>query len=143
VNAEDPAVLWGFIERYVPGASPDAMPLLDRLVGYAIRYYADFVRPLKEYRAPTEVERAALTELSAALAAMPPDTDAEALQTEIYEIGKRHPFETLRDWFRAQYEVLLGQSQGPRMGSFIALYGIAESRDLIDRALSGQDLGAA
>lgn len=143
VNAAEPSVLWGFIERYVPGATPDAMPFLDRLVGYAIRYYTDFVRPTKSYRAPTDVERAALADLGEALAALPADADGETIQTEVYEIGKRHAFENLRDWFRAQYEVLLGQSQGPRMGSFIALYGVAETRELIDRALAGDDLSAA
>lgn len=138
VNAEEPSVLWGFIERYAPAASPEKMPLLDRLVGYAIRYYADFVRPTKNYRAPTDVERAALTDLAEALASMPEDAKAETIQTEVYEIGKRHAFENLREWFRAQYEVLLGQSQGPRMGSFIALYGVAESRKLIEDALAGK-----
>jgi len=139
-NTQDPAVLWGFISRYVPDATPETSPLLDRLVGHALAYYRDFVAPRKSYRAPSDVERAALTELDAALAALPADADAEAIQTEIYEIGKEHAFENLRDWFRALYEVLCGQSQGPRFGSFVALYGIAETRELIRRALAGEDL---
>ena len=73
---------------------------------------------------------------------LPADADAETIQTEVYEVGKRHPFESLRDWFRALYEILLGQSQGPRMGSFIALYGLKETVALIDRALAGEDLAA-
>ena len=141
-HAEDKAVIWGYVARYAPGASPDANPLLDRLVGYAVRYYQDFVRPAKTYRAPTEVERAALEELKAALQNTAAGTSAEDLQTEVYEIGKRHPFENLRDWFKALYEVLLGQSQGPRFGSFVALYGIAETATLIDKALKGEDLAA-
>ncbi len=141
-NTEDPAVLWGFIARYVPGAAPESAPILDELVGHALTYYRDMVKPAKAYRAPAPHERAALDDLRAVLAAIPAGTEAEAIQTEVYEVGKRHPFETLRDWFRALYEILLGQSQGPRMGSFIALYGLAETVALIDRVLAGEDLAA-
>ncbi|MDE0051682.1 MAG: lysine--tRNA ligase [Rhodospirillales bacterium] len=141
-NTEDPAVLWGFISRYVPGAAPETAPILDQLVGHALIYYRDVVKPTKAYRAPRAEERSALDDLRAALAALPADADAETIQTEVYEVGKRHPFESLRDWFRALYEILLGQSQGPRMGSFIALYGLEETVALIDRALAGEDLAA-
>jgi len=141
-HSEDKAVLWGFISRYAPGADPEQMPLLDRLVGHAITYYRDFVKPTRRFRAPDDRERAALEELAEALAALPTDAAAEAIQTEIYEVGKRHGFENLRDWFRALYEILLGQSQGPRMGSFVALYGVAETVALIRRALDGADLAA-
>jgi lysyl-tRNA synthetase class 1 len=137
-HAEDDAVLWGFISRYKPGTTKESSPLLARLVGYTLNYYRDFVRPAKHYRAPTEIERAAFTELADALARLPADADAETFQTEVYEVGKRHEFAELRDWFKALYEVLFGQSQGPRMGSFIALYGRAETIDLIRRALAGE-----
>jgi lysyl-tRNA synthetase class 1 len=139
-NAEDRQVLWGFIRRYVPDATPENHPILDRLAGYAVAYYQDVVKPTKRYRAPDATERAALEELAAVLEAMPEGASAEDLQSEVYEIGKRHGFESLRDWFRALYEVLLGQSQGPRMGSFIALYGVPETIALIRRALAGEDL---
>ena len=142
-NTEDKSVLWGFIARYAPDASPEQHPILDRLVGYALAYYRDFVKPNKRYRVPDESERIALEDLALSLEAMPEDTSAEAIQTEVYEIGKRHGFSELRLWFKALYEVLLGQSRGPRMGSFIALYGIAETAALIRRALAGEDLGAA
>jgi lysyl-tRNA synthetase class 1 len=141
-NAEDPAVLWGFISRYAPEATPANAPFLDRLVAYAIAYYQDFVKPAKQFRAATEIERAALVELSAALATLPADSTAEAIQTEIYEIGKRHPFADLKDWFKGIYAVLFGQGEGPRMGSFTRLYGIAETKALIDDALAGKLLGA-
>ncbi|MCT8970707.1 lysine--tRNA ligase [Microbaculum marinisediminis] len=136
-NSEDRDVLWGFIRRYAPDASPQTHPRLDQLVGYAIHYFHDFVLPAKRYRAPSEVERAALAELSEKLAALPAGTDAETIQNIVYEIGKTHPFDNLRDWFKALYEVLIGQSQGPRFGSFVALYGIDETRALIGRALDG------
>ena len=142
-HTEEKAVLWGFIARYAAGAAPADHPILDRLVGYALAYYRDFVKPHKRYRAPGEVERAALAELAAALDALPEGASAEAIQTEVYEVGKRHPFETLRAWFQALYEILLGQSAGPRFGSFVALYGIAETATLIRRALAGEDLSTA
>ncbi|MFN3233248.1 MAG: lysine--tRNA ligase [Alphaproteobacteria bacterium] len=137
-HTEDPAALWGFISNYAPGATPENHPLLDELVGYACAYYADFVKPNKVFRAPDDKERAALEDLNAHLAQIDPATKGEDIQTEIYEIGKRHDFENLRDWFRALYETLLGQSQGPRMGSFIALYGVENSRALIADALTGK-----
>ena len=137
-NAEDAAMLWGFIARYAPGATPESAPILDRLAGHAVAYYRDFVKPAKTYREPDAKERAAIAALADALDALPPDADAETVQNEIYAIGRRHDFANLRDWFRALYEVLLGQSQGPRFGSFVALYGIAETVALMRRALAGE-----
>ncbi|MDA0787347.1 MAG: lysine--tRNA ligase [Proteobacteria bacterium] len=142
-NSEDPQVLWGFIERYAEGATPENSPFLDRLVGHAIAYYRDFVKPSKQYRAPDDRERAALSDLADRFAAMPADADGETLQNEVYAVGKEHEFEPLRDWFRALYEVLFGQSQGPRFGSFAALYGRDATVDLLRRALAGEDLSAA
>ncbi|MDH3231524.1 MAG: lysine--tRNA ligase [Alphaproteobacteria bacterium] len=141
-NADDKGVLWGFIARYAPKASPATDPILDNLAGYAIRYYQDFVKPNKRYRAPSDIERAALEDLVAELEKLPQGASAEDIQTEVYEVGKRHDFESLRHWFKACYEILLGQDQGPRLGSFIALYGVAETVTLIRRALAGEDLGA-
>jgi lysyl-tRNA synthetase class 1 len=131
-------VLWGFITRYAPDATPETAPILDRLVEYAANYYRDFVKPAKNFRAPSDMERMAIEELAAELEALPADADAETIQTEIYEVGKRHPFENLRGWFKALYEVLLGQSQGPRFGSFVALYGKDETVALIKRVLAGE-----
>jgi lysyl-tRNA synthetase class 1 len=142
-NSEDPAVLWGFIERYAAGANPENSPMLDRLVGHAIAYYRDFVKPTKQYRAPSEAEHAALSDLTARFAALPDGADAETMQNEVYAIGKEHEFEPLRDWFKALYEVLFGQSQGPRFGSFAALYGRDETVALLKRALAGEDLSTS
>ncbi len=141
-NSEDQAVLWGFIRRYAPEATPESQPLLDELVGYAIRYFHDFVKPSKQYRSPTEQERAALEDLDRRLVALPDGVLAEEIQNEVYAVGKEHGFEPLRAWFQALYEVLLGQSQGPRFGSFVQLYGIDNTRALIAKALSGELAGA-
>jgi lysyl-tRNA synthetase class 1 len=93
------------------------------------------VKPSKQYRTPTEKERAALADLDKRLAAFPEKVLAEEIQNEVYAVGKEHGFEPLRDWFQALYQVLLGQSQGPRFGSFVELYGIPETRSLIAKAL--------
>jgi lysyl-tRNA synthetase class 1 len=142
-NAHDSSVLWGYIRRHKPDATPEKFPLLDHLVGYAVAYYGAFVEPTKTFRRATEAEAAALAALEAALATAPPDSTAEQLQNIVYEAGKTHGFaENLRAWFQAIYEVLLGQSQGPRFGSFIELYGIQETRQLIEKGLKGQLLKA-
>jgi lysyl-tRNA synthetase class 1 len=138
-NTDDPDVLWGFIFRYDSDVTPQNAPILDALVGYAIAYYRDFVKPAKRYRRPDAMERAALEDLLATLETLPDDAEAETIQYEVYEVGKRHPFSDLRAWFKALYEILFGQEQGPRMGSFITLYGKRESAALVRRALAGDD----
>jgi lysyl-tRNA synthetase class 1 len=142
-GATDKAVLWGFIRKYAPEASPETHPGLDAAAGYAVAYVDDLVRPARRFRAPDAREAAALAELRERLAAWDGPADAEALQTLLYDIGKAHRFEPLRAWFAALYEVLLGEAQGPRFGGFIALYGVDETAALIDRALSAGDTAMA
>ncbi|HIC28856.1 MAG TPA: hypothetical protein EYO85_05345 [Rhodospirillales bacterium] len=141
-HSEDKAVLWHFISRYRSEATPETAPTLDRLLDFAINYYRDFVKPAKQYRKATGDEVKALEDLLASLEALGEKATAEDIQTEVYEVGKRHPFPELKAWFRALYEILLGQSQGPRMGSFIALYGVGETCTLLRRAIAGEDLNA-
>jgi lysyl-tRNA synthetase, class I len=135
-DASTKDMLWGFLERYIPGASPRTEPVLDQLAGYAINYYEDFVKPAKVFRSPDERERAAMQALVGKLKALPPSADAEAIQNEVFEAGKDAGFEPLRSWFSALYEVLLGQSQGPRFGSFTAIFGIDRTVGLIESALA-------
>jgi lysyl-tRNA synthetase, class I len=155
-NSEDPQVLWGFLHRYAPGLSAAAHPRLDRLVAYAVRYFRDFVRPAKRFREPDEIERAALEKLSTALAALPGGASAEAIQSALYDVARKIPrYQDMKakgatverpgvsnDWFTMLYAVLLGERRGPRFGSFVALYGIKETRQLITDALSGDLLRA-
>ncbi len=133
----DKDTAWRFVQRYAPGTAPDTDPELDTLIGLAVNYARDFVAPTLQRRAPSDTERAALTDLDAELTKLAPDTPADEIQHLVFEIGKRHAFDPLRDWFKTLYETLLGSSQGPRMGSFIALYGIDNSRKLIAEALAG------
>ncbi|MEX0859758.1 MAG: lysine--tRNA ligase, partial [Cucumibacter sp.] len=106
--------------------------------GFAVKYFEDFVKPAKRFRAPSDKERAALQLLADRLAPLEGSTDAKAIQDEVYAIGNEQKFEPLRDWFKAIYQVLLGADQGPRFGSFIAVYGVAETRALIGRSLRGE-----
>jgi lysyl-tRNA synthetase, class I len=147
-NAENAEALWGFIGRYRPGVTPKTHPKLDRLVGYAIHYFRDFVLPKKRFREPTAVERAALMDLRDALAQLPGNASAEKIQELVYEVGRREPFldtsKAARDgkpgvaleWFNMLYQVLLGQEKGPRFGSFVAVYGIDNTIAMIDGALA-------
>jgi lysyl-tRNA synthetase, class I len=147
-NAENASTLWGFIGRYRPGVTPETHPKLDAMVGYAINYYRDFVAPTKQFREPTEGERAALQDLRDALANMADGSTAEDIQNVVYEIGRREPFldpvkkgkdgrpGVSLDWFNMLYQVLLGQEKGPRFGSFVAVYGLANAVAMIDGALA-------
>ncbi|ODT60607.1 MULTISPECIES: lysine--tRNA ligase [Paracoccus] len=137
-GAADKDGLWGFIRRYAPDASPETHPGLDQAAGFALRYFTDFVAPSRQFRAPTDVERAAMQDLADRLAAWDQPADPEALQSMVFAVGKEHGFEPLRDWFAALYQVLLGADQGPRFGGFIALYGVDETRGLILDALDGK-----
>ena len=141
-HSDDSAVLWYYISRYAPGSSPSTDPLLDKLVSYAIAYYRDFVLPNKAFRLPTDEEQQALQELKLGLQSLGEGAAPEDVQTLVYSVGKNHDetFLGLKNWFKALYQILLGQNQGPRIGSFMALYGIEESIDLIDRVLAGEDL---
>jgi lysyl-tRNA synthetase class 1 len=144
-NAHDKSTMWGFIRRYAKDASPESDPFLDHMVGFAVRYYEDFVKPAKKYRAPTEKERAALLDLKKRLQALPKDADSETVSTAVFSAGTEngYPKEELRAWFQAIYETLLGQSQGPRFGTFIELYGVPETIAMIDDALDGKFAKAA
>ncbi|MEA2952768.1 MAG: lysyl-tRNA synthetase, class [Alphaproteobacteria bacterium] len=147
-NAENAGTLWGFIGRYRPGVTPKTHPKLDAMVGYAIHYFRDFVLPAKKFREPSPVERAALIDLRDALAQLPADATAEQIQNVVYEIGRREPFldhakkakdgrpGVSLDWFNMLYQVLLGQEKGPRFGSFVAVYGLQNTVEMIDGALA-------
>ncbi|HMQ57059.1 MAG TPA: lysine--tRNA ligase [Rhizobiaceae bacterium] len=149
-NAHDKEVLWGFISRYSPGATPQNHPKLDELVGLAIRYFDDFVKPAKQFRAPDEVERGALDQLAASLEALPAGANGEAIQNAVLDVARAIPrYQDQKktgpdggpgvsvEWFQALYQILLGQERGPRFGSFAALYGIANTVAMIRKALTG------
>ena len=135
--AETPDIVWRYVSDYVPGVSPQTHPELDRMIGYAVNYYKDRVRPNKTYRQPETDEAAHIAALIEAIEGLDPDADAEAIQSAVYATGKAAGYENLRSWFQCLYEVLLGQSEGPRMGSFFALYGRAQSVALMRKALDG------
>ncbi|XYK82051.1 MAG: lysine--tRNA ligase [Labrenzia sp.] len=149
-NADSKDVLWAFISRYAPGVTAETHPELDALVGHAIRYFDDFVKPTKSFKTPDETERQALEQLDAKLTALPADADGATIQDAVLDVARA--IERYQDhnkkgpdggpgvsvaWFSALYQLLLGQEKGPRFGSFVALYGISETRDMISKALAG------
>jgi lysyl-tRNA synthetase, class I len=149
-NAENADTLWGFIGRYWPGVTAQSHPALGKLVDYAIHYFRDFVLPAKRFRVAGEAERSALADLRDALSQLPPDSPAEKIQEVVYEVGRRPPFLDMSgkiktkdgkpgvslEWFNMLYQVLLGQEKGPRFGSFVAIYGLGNTIDMIDGALA-------
>ena len=139
-NAHNAETMWGFIRNYNQSVTPESAPFLDRLVGYAVKYYEDFVLPNKKYRMPDAREKQALENLAFRLEQLPANADFDALQTEVFSAGKENGYEKeeLRGWFQALYQILLGQNEGPRFGSFIQLYGVQETIALIHKALLGQ-----
>jgi lysyl-tRNA synthetase class 1 len=156
-NSDNPAVLWGFLRRYAPSATPENHPRLDRLVHYAVAYFKDFVAPKKRYRLADEVERGALQAMSAKLATLPREASGEDIQHALYDIARPIPrYQDMgakgatperpgvsNEFFAMIYAVLLGEERGPRFGSFIALYGVEETRALIAKALAGEFVAAA
>ena len=124
-------------------ASPQTAPILDRLVSHAVTYFRDSCARRRSYRAPTPAEATALEDLARGVDALPADADAEAIQHEVYEVGKRHGFANLRDWFERAVRNAARPGAGPRMGSFIALYGRRETIALIRRVLAGESLAVA
>jgi lysyl-tRNA synthetase, class I len=141
-NATYKDVVWGFIGVYAPGTTPDSHPLVDRMVDYAIAWHRDRLAPAKQFAVPDARDRAALLDLKALLDGYPADfRDGAAIQDEVYEIGKRHAYEPLRDWFRMLYQVLLGAEQGPRFGSFAALFGVRQTAALIAERLDQAEGG--
>jgi lysyl-tRNA synthetase class 1 len=160
-SAETKDAMWGFINQYAPDATPETHPGLDASAGHAVEYYHAFVKPTRKFRTPTDQEHAALTDLAAGLrdvevakamidkknADMGKEADpvetldytsGDDLQALVFAVGKNHGFDPLRNWFTAIYEVLLGASQGPRFGGFIALYGVNETITLIEEGLAGR-----
>jgi lysyl-tRNA synthetase class 1 len=151
-NTENPSVLWAFLRRYYPLASPERHPRLDNLVRYAVAYFRDFVSPKKRYREADDVERSVLMQISSTLSHLSTNTSADEIQHALYDIARPIPRYqdhsakgataarpgVSNEFFNMVYAVLLGESQGPRLGSFIAIYGPEETQALIDKALAGE-----
>ncbi len=137
-NTEDKSVVWSFITRYVPDASAEKNPKLDDMITYALNYYRDFVKSEKVYRPMTDAERPQFIRFKESIHTLRNCNDPAELQTAVFDVAREFKYENKRDWFTAIYNVLFGAQQGPRMGSFILLFGIDETIALIDKALAGE-----
>jgi len=129
-NPKDKSVLWGFITQYAKDASPETAPYLDHMSEFAVNYYNDFVKDTKSYIAPNEKQKLMLQKISDKLVEMK-DSSAEEIQNALYTIGTEENYENLRDFFKEVYQILLGQTEGPRLGSFFKLFGIDDTIALI------------
>ena len=135
-GSADPDVLRGFVKKYHPDASDVELAATDQMIGFAGRYFDDFIKPHKKFRAPDARERAALEMLSARFKELGDGLEENDYQTAVFDAGKAQEYENIRDWFKGLYEVVFGQSDGPRMGAFTRIFGAAETAKLIDVALA-------
>ena len=139
-NSKDKNVIWNFLKKYDDNHDSKTNKGLDKLIEYAINYYIDFILPFKKYQKINDENRKIFEDLLYLLKNIDKKLTSEEIQTQIYNIGKKHNFSNLRDFFILIYQVLLGQNQGPRLGSFIKMYGILNTCKLIDKVLTDQDL---
>ena len=136
-NATDKNVLWKFIKKNKKDIIPSNHPILDSLLNYALKYFEDIIKPKKKYRKPNEKEKKALKDLMKRLKDCKSDIDPEAIQTIVYSVGKDNGYkDNLREWFKAIYEIIFGDEDGPRMGFFISFYGIESTIKLINKSIS-------
>ncbi len=137
-NATNPDVLWGFLKKYLKEDNNIDKSYLNILVTKALKYYQDFIHPNKKYRIPNKKEIIALKELEGRISKIKDFSDQQEIQNQVYETGKNNDYQELKDWFSCLYEILLGQKEGPRMGSFISIYGAKETIELIHNAVEGK-----
>ena len=136
-NTDDKEIIWSFINQYDPNLSPSSNPEFDKLIDYAINYYNDFVLPNKKYLEINTDNKIVFQDILNVLKSQITVTNsAEEIQTFLYEVGKKHQFDNLKDFFKLVYQVLLGQEQGPRLGSFIKLYGVQETIKIIEEKVN-------
>ncbi len=134
-NSNEKEVIWGFVREYDASLNAKNNQEFDRLIDYAINYYTDFVMPKKKYIPIDNSNHDIFLDIVSFLKKIDADSSSEDIQTQIYEIGKKYNFTNLRDYFKLIYQVLFGQEQGPRLGSFIKLFGIEKTISLIEDLL--------
>jgi lysyl-tRNA synthetase class 1 len=141
-NPKDKSVLWGFISKYAKEATPQTSPYLDHLTDFAVSYYNDFVKTTKSCLVPNDKQKIILQDIASMLSNLPLDVTSEQIQEQIYDIGNNHGYDNLRDYFKELYQILLGQTEGPRLGSFIKLFGIQDTINLINNILDHEQTKA-
>lgn len=135
IGEASPDILKGFIRKYRPDAGPEALAAAEAMIGHAARYFEDFIKPKKIFRAPTDRERKGLEMLSARLREIGEAAEEDVYQTAVFDAGKAQAYQNIRDWFKGLYEVVFGQPEGPRMGPFVKIYGAEATATLIEGAL--------
>ena len=135
-NSNEKNVIWSFINKYDVGINPENNPEFDRLIDFALNYYNDFILPKKQYVKIDDSNKNIFLDIIDLLENdVTTSSTSEDIQTLLYEVGKKYNFENLKDFFKLVYQVMLGQDQGPRLGSFIKLFGITETIDYIKKLI--------
>ena len=127
-NTDNKDVIWGYIKNLNEDIDNNTLDYFNSMIGYAINYFQDFIKPKKKYKTPNDAEIKLLEQLLEALKTV--NNDAEEIQNAVYKISKENDI-PLKQWFQLLYEILLGTKEGPRMGTFIKLYGLKEVKKLI------------
>ena len=135
-NSNDKNVIWSFINKYDEQINSDSNPEFDRLIDFALNYYHDFILPKKQYVKIDKSNKEIFFDIIKVLEKdINLNSSAEDIQTLLYEVGKKYNFDNLKDFFQLVYQVMLGQNQGPRLGSFIKLFGIRETIDYLKKLI--------
>ena len=133
-NATDKNMLWKFIKKNKKDIKVSDHPILDSLISFALKYFEEVVKPNKKYIKPNDKEKKALQDLVKRLKDCKEHMNPEAIQTIVYSVGKDNGYQqNLREWFKAIYEIIFGDKDGPRMGFFISFFGVKESIELINK----------
>ena len=131
-HTDDPKIIWQYIENFAGDIK--GCIFIQQMVDGVIKYYQDFVQHHKKHVIPNATERHIIGILRNFLQNTALDTTAEVIQNELYRIARENNLE-MREWFKLLYQVLIGAESGPRFGSFVTLYGIAQIVELIDTKL--------
>ena len=135
-NADNKEILWKFVNRFHKEINPKEHKIFDELTEYAINYFKDKVEPNKKFKKPNLKEKKALENLVLKLKKLDQSLEPEEIQTHVYTVGKENGYEkNLRDWFKLIYEVVFGETNGPRLGFFISFFGLNETIELINNKL--------
>ena len=124
LNHDDPRMVRDYLLKYQPDIAGN-VAYYESLIVNALAYYREVLLPGRTAESADHQLDAAIVVLRDELArraAAGTEPDADELQTAVFQVAKDRDVK-MKDWFRTLYRVFLGQSQGPRIGSFIALLG--------------------
>ncbi|MDR1391401.1 MAG: lysine--tRNA ligase [Holosporales bacterium] len=138
-NAPDIDVLMEFIGKYISNNDAATLKFMREMAEFAITYYNDFVAKSRIPFPPNEMQKEALIALKIALENVDEKASSDEFQNIVFEIGKNFFSKDNKAWFLTLYQTLFGAENGPRMGSFISLYGVKNTVSLINERISHEN----